>query len=167
MNEGLKNQLESATQVELTPIGSTWMQKSRQLHRVVQLESTRGCKHPPIDSGLLPSGALATHPIEKYFATSSNTIYVNIKYGFDILRSINTLRGDIRNAWVSTQVFEFPRHSGATDMGIPYKVPIIAIPGAVKSKARETHNTISSQSPRSLARESRKAQRRKVQHRVD
>jgi hypothetical protein len=37
------------------------------LLRVVQLESMPGYKYPNIDSGLLPSGALAVHPIERQF----------------------------------------------------------------------------------------------------
>jgi hypothetical protein len=63
----------------------------------MQLEYMCGCKHPLIDWGLLPSGVLAAHPIENNSATSSKEVYVSIEYGFDILRLIKTLGGDIRN----------------------------------------------------------------------
>jgi hypothetical protein len=107
MNQGLKTQLKFATQVERTPNRSTWIQKSghQVFPRVVQLESMRGCKHLSIDSTDAPIGSAGRAPDKKQ-------LWLFIKYIFSILWLIKTLGCDIRSAWVSTQVFDFPRHSG-------------------------------------------------------
>ena len=89
--------------------------------RVVQLESTHGCKHPPIDSGATPIGSAVRAPDKKQLR-----LYIKHK----IQHSSDDQDIQMMTTLFPARSFTSARHSGATDVGITLRVPDIAIPGA-------------------------------------
>ena len=89
--------------------------------RVVQLESTHGCKHPSIDSGATPIGSAGRAPDKKQ-------LRLYIKHKTQHSSDDQDIR--MKTTLVPARSFTSARHSGATDVGITLRVPDIAIPGA-------------------------------------
>ena len=79
------------------------------------------CKHLPIDSGATPIGSTAVHPI---ISRIVDIIYAthDLRHG---PRLVFSSTPEMVMLGVSTQVFDFPINSGATDMGIPFGYPLL------------------------------------------